>query len=139
MNPRKLNNYELFTEPIDGVYEDQEELTVLNLSFDFLSNEDEDLEAKKDSNSNSSSNISCFSSNFSCFSNNFSCFSSNFSYRNPLTIEKIPVPVKPMRQTKFKFKYILQPKWQETISKMKTDWFLSAKNRIIASLCVISK
>jgi hypothetical protein len=139
MNPRKLNNYALFTEPIDGVYEDQEEITVLNLSFDFLSNEDEDLEAKKDSNSNSSSNISCFSSNFSCFSNNFSCFSSNFSYRNPLTKEKIPVPVKPRRQTKFKFKYILQPKWEETISKMKTHWFLSAKNRIIASLWVISK
>jgi hypothetical protein len=34
------------------------------------------------------------------------------------------------KKNKFKFKYLLRPKWEETISKMKTIYFISVKTMV---------
>jgi hypothetical protein len=112
MNPY-IKNFALFTQPIDQIYENHEE--ILNLSYDLTSHienfyiQDEGLDLKEYSK------------------------------------KKFPVKSdakkkgKHKRLAKFRFKYILQPKWEETISKMKTHWFISAKSRIISSFNLLAE
>ncbi len=113
----------IFTQPIDQIYEGEEEIINLSIdlscNFEFFSlneNEEEYLKVKECSQSEKI---------FECVKTSKICSGGR-------------VKIKP-KNHKNKFKYILQPKWEETISKMKTLWFLSAKNRIITSLNMLSE
>jgi hypothetical protein len=112
MNPC-IKNFELFTQPIDQIYENQEE--IINFSYDLTSHienfyiQDEGLVLKEYSKKN---------------------FTVKSDAKNKGKHKKL---------AKFRFKYILQPKWEETISKMKTHWFISAKSRIISSYNLLAE
>ena len=117
-------NFGIFTQPIDQIYEGEEE--ILNLSIDlsghfefFSLNENDEENSKAKECSQTEKNLECIKSSKKS--------------------SEGKVKTKSKTKNKFKFKYILQPKWEETISKMKTLWFLSAKNRIISSLNMLSE
>lgn len=112
MTPCK-NTYGIFTQPIDQIYECQDE--ILNISLDL------------------SQTYDCFSKDeedyFREHSSKVEEDSLNIFDRKNFTKNRL----KRKNKSKIKFKYILQPKWEETISKMKTLWFIYAKNKILSS------
>jgi hypothetical protein len=154
-------NAGIFCQPIDQEYQvedldDRNEINfsdlglLINFNPDFFEHEHEEIKKKASSESSFQQNIlknSSFKQNFQKLPDSFQSkenthkFFGNFQQNLVTSVNLInPLPfIHKKSQTqktknRFRFKYILQPKWEETISKMKTNWFLAAKNKIRTTL-----
>jgi hypothetical protein len=99
----------IFTQAIDQKYEKDEDSRDSSLEFYHLEKEEDFI------------NSTCY------FESEEKEFSINTNYVKQVQRQK----EKPKLKKQFKFKFILQPKWQETISKLKTLWFITIKNKIV--------
>lgn len=156
-------NVDIFCQPIDQEYQikhfddrDRDEINFSDLAMltnfnpDLYEHENEEIKHKESCHGNFQKNI-FQNSNFNYIHQNLSDFQQTSGKNINMLENYIPNYVFPVNviypialikkksqnlktNNRFRLKYIFNPKWEETISKMKTIMFLAAKNRITSFL-----
>lgn len=156
-------NVDIFCQPIDQEYQiehlddkDRDEINfsdfamLTNFNPDLFEYENEEIKNKESCNCNFQKHI-FKDSNFNYIHQNLSDFQQTSRKNINMLENNIPNYVFPVNvinpialikkksqnlktNNKFRLKYIFNPKWEETISKMKTNMFIAAKNKITSFL-----
>jgi hypothetical protein len=131
-------NVDIFCQPIDQEYQiehlDDKDRDEINFSdFAMLTNFNPDLSNFNYIHQNLSDFQQTSRKNINMLENNIPNYVFPVNVINPIAlIKKKSQNLK--TNNKFRLKYIFNPKWEETISKMKTNMFIAAKNKITSFL-----